>query len=118
MKSSSPQQGAFPCRSEIRDVLALVHDEASEYLATLDERPVRSSHPDAATDSFRAPMPDTGTGAAAALREMLDKGMDATIATGGPRCFHFVIGGSTPAALGADWLATALNHNSQRTPSG
>lgn len=109
MNSSPPQQGAFPCRSEIRDVLALVHDEASEYLATLDERPVRSSHPDAAAESFRAPMPDTGTGAAAALRELLHKGMDATIATGGPRCFHFVIGGSTPAALGADWLATALD---------
>jgi len=26
--------------------------------------------------------------------------------TGGPKCFHFVIGGSTLAALGADLLAT------------
>ncbi|MGH8034317.1 MAG: pyridoxal phosphate-dependent decarboxylase family protein, partial [Lysobacterales bacterium] len=29
--------------------------------------------------------------------------------TSGPRCFHFVIGGSTPAALGADLLATAFD---------
>jgi hypothetical protein len=26
--------------------------------------------------------------------------------TNGPKCFHFVIGGPTPAALGADLLAT------------
>jgi glutamate/tyrosine decarboxylase-like PLP-dependent enzyme len=40
---------------------------------------------------------------------LLDRGLDATVASGGPRCFHFVIGGSTPAALGADWLASALD---------
>ena len=33
--------------------------------------------------------------------------LDAATASPGPRFFHFVIGGSTPAALGADWLATA-----------
>ena len=51
-------------------------------------------------------MPREGIGAPAALRELIDTGLAAAAATSGPRCFHFVIGGSTPAATGADWLAT------------
>ena len=38
-------------------------------------------------------------------------GLDAATASPGPRFFHFVTGGVTPAALGADWLTTALDQN-------
>lgn len=100
---------AFPRREEIEEVLRLVHAESLRYLAGLDDRPARSQRPDEANASFRAPLPEHGAGAAAALRELLDRGLDATVASAGPRCFHFVIGGSTPAALGADWLTAALD---------
>jgi glutamate/tyrosine decarboxylase-like PLP-dependent enzyme len=98
-----------PDQREIEEVLRLVLDESLRYLDGLDERPARGPGVDGATASFRAPLPDDGVGAATALRELLDRGLDATVASGGPRCFHFVIGGSTPAALGADWLASALD---------
>jgi glutamate/tyrosine decarboxylase-like PLP-dependent enzyme len=35
--------------------------------------------------------------------------MEGATRSTGPRFFHFVMGGVTPAALGADWLASTLN---------
>jgi glutamate/tyrosine decarboxylase-like PLP-dependent enzyme len=43
------------------------------------------------------------------LDRLLELNRKAGANTNGPRCFHFVIGGSTPAALGADLIATAFD---------
>jgi glutamate/tyrosine decarboxylase-like PLP-dependent enzyme len=99
----------LPERRELDEVLALVVDEARAYLATLDERPVRSPRAAAAARAFRRTLPEHGSGAAAALRELVERGRDAALASSGPRCFHLVIGGNTPAGLGADWLTSVLD---------
>jgi len=104
--SASPR---LPDREELNEVLELVLREARAYLAGLDERPVRSPRAAAASRAFRRPLPEHGSGAAQALRELVEHGLDATIASSGPRCFHLVIGGSTPAGLGADWLTSVLD---------
>ena len=80
------------------------------FLETVADRPVRMPGADEAADSFGGSLPEEGDGATVALAE-LGKGLDAAIASGGPRFFHFVIGGATPAALGADWVASALDQN-------
>ena len=50
-------------------------------------------------------------GAVAALRELIEHG-EPGLARTGPRFFHFVQGGATPAALGADWLTSTWDQNS------
>ena len=98
-----------PDRDELEEVLEQVVGAAREYLADLDERVVREPGAGAAARSFRGPLPEDGLGAPAALRALLDRGLEASVASSGPRNFHFVTGGATPAGLGADWLTSVLD---------
>jgi len=98
-----------PDRDELRSVLDLVRGQAEDYLSALDTRPVRSTTAEAAAATLEGSFPETGEGACAALRELFERGLDAAVHSSGPRFFHFVIGGVTPAALGADWLTSLLD---------
>jgi glutamate/tyrosine decarboxylase-like PLP-dependent enzyme len=100
-----------PSPDEVSEVLELVGAAARDLIAGLEDAPVRRPGADAAADSFAGHLPEDGDGAAAALRDLLDGGTEGFIASAGPRFFHFVIGGVTPAALGADWLASAIDQN-------
>jgi glutamate/tyrosine decarboxylase-like PLP-dependent enzyme len=100
-----------PRREEIAEVLQLVEREACAYIDSLDERPLRDQKADDFADGLSAPLPERGAGAAEALRELLDRGIPAAVASSGPRFFHYVIGGVTPAATAADWLVTAIDQN-------
>lgn len=109
MNQGQPNHASFPSREEFDAVIPLVAREAAAYLRSLDDRPVRSQRLHDHLKTFDSPLPETGEGAAAALDLLIREGMDAAVATAGPRSFHFVIGGSAPAALGADWLASTLD---------
>jgi glutamate/tyrosine decarboxylase-like PLP-dependent enzyme len=91
--------------------LAYVAGEARRYLQGLDEAPVLGPRSAAAAARFGGPLPETGDGAVAALTELVDNGIEAATGSAGPRFFHFVTGGVTPAAHGADWLASTLDQN-------
>src|SRR5437899_2907855 len=54
-------------------------------------------------------MPEEGIGSLRALSDLVAASMDGAVQSSGPRYFHFVTGGVTPAALGADWLTSALD---------
>ena len=56
-------------------------------------------------------LPETGIGAPAAIARLATDGLAAANRTSGPRMFHFVTGGVTPAALAADWLTSAIDQN-------
>lgn len=99
----------FPGRDEVGEVIDLVAAEARRYLEGVDSLPVLAANAERVLQEFDGSLPEGGTGAAAALRQLIERGVEASSATSGPRCFHFVIGGSTPAAMGADWLATVLD---------
>lgn len=105
----SPDREHLPDRDELDDVVRRVFDEARAYLADIDERSVREPGCDAAAEQFGGPLPDHGVGAAVALAELCRDRFRGAAHTSGPRCFHFVMGGATPAAMGADWIATLLD---------
>ncbi len=98
-----------PHPDEAEALLDLVRDATRDYLASLKARPARPRGAGAAAESFAGPLPEDGVGAEAALRELIARGPDAAVHSAGPRYFHFVIGGSTPAAHAADWFASTLD---------
>lgn len=98
-------------RDRLAAILAQAADAASRYLTGIDDRPVHGDRVEEAADAFSGALPDHGTGAAEALALLVEKGAEAATRSAGPRFFHFVTGGSTPAALAADWFASALDQN-------
>lgn len=85
---------------------------AIAYLNQLDGRNVAPS-PDAiaALAALDEPLPDNSSNPETVLQMLDEMGSPATMAMAGPRFFGFVIGGSLPVALAANWLAAAWDQN-------
>ena len=93
---------------DVKALLNLTAETAARYLEDLDSRSVApSADAIAALAKLREPMPDLPLEPAEVV-ETLDRiGSPATMGMAGRRFFGFVIGGSLPAALAANWLAGA-----------
>ncbi len=94
-------------RKEMEDLIGELEKSLSRVILETDDRIALPPGSAAALADFREPLPETGSGAQETIRRLLELNAAAGGNTGGPKCFHFVIGGSTPAALAADLLATA-----------
>jgi len=103
------ESSSGPERREMDAVLRLFEATARDYLKHVDARPVLEPGAAAAASSFEGPLPSEGVGAERALSELWSRGLTATATTSGPRFYHWVTGGSTPAAMGADWLTGLLD---------
>ncbi|MGH2700131.1 MAG: pyridoxal phosphate-dependent decarboxylase family protein [Actinomycetota bacterium] len=97
--------------TKLNDVMDLARREAERYLAVLSDSHVRTPEADTAAKSLRGPLPEEGGGAVTALTELAAAGHAGAIRSAGPRFFHFVVGGATPAGLGAEWLTATLDQN-------
>ena len=97
---------------DLRPLLTDATERSLAYLDSLETRPV-SPRPAAVANlsAFDVPLQDEPIAPASVLAELDAVGTPATMAMAGPRFFGFVIGGSLPAALAANWLAGAWDQN-------
>lgn len=93
--------------------LDAAHLRATAFLATLDDRPVwpRASL-DEMLQAFGGPLREEGLDPALVVEEIASRADPGLVAIPGGRFFGFVIGGTHPAALAADWLVSAWDQNS------
>ncbi len=92
--------------------LDATHKIATTYLRELTGRPVsRAATAVEMAAALDEPLPETGCEPGEAIAEWYARAEPGIVASGGPRFFGFVNGGSTPAALAGDWLASALDQN-------
>ncbi len=88
-------------------LLQYAAESSQEFLANIDERPVTAnpqSH-----DMLH--LPDVGYGGEEGFALFLERYAAEFSASAGPRYWGFVTGGSTPASLMGDWLASAIDQN-------
>ena len=98
-------------RAELEQALDLAASEARAFLAELDRDSVQPSGSEQAATQLGGALPEDGAGALPAISDLARLGHETATRSSGPRFFHFVIGGTTPAALAADWLTSALDQN-------
>jgi glutamate/tyrosine decarboxylase-like PLP-dependent enzyme len=98
-------------RDDLERALALAAREAQAYLSELGTDPVQPQGSEEALEAVSAALPEAGDGALEPLAELARLGAATATRSSGPRFFHFVVGGTTPAALAADWLASSFDQN-------
>mgnify|MGYP001582497730 CR=1 FL=1 len=89
------------------------HRAALRFLDSVSERPVwpRASL-DQMLKAFGGPLSEAGVDPVEVIDEIAERADPGLVAIAGGRFFGFVIGGTLPAALAADWLVSAWDQNS------
>lgn len=98
--------------AETAELLKTTVDHAIDFLGTLPDRHVNAQATLAELrEAMGGELPKVGESAPDVVRGLASAADRGAIATAGPRYFGFVIGGSLPAALAADWLTSAWDQN-------
>jgi glutamate/tyrosine decarboxylase-like PLP-dependent enzyme len=95
-----------------RELFRQAADYAADFVETLDSRIIRD-HAD--TEELYAalggPLQEEGLDDRAVLASLVEGSKPGLVASPSGRYFGFVVGGSLPAAVAADWMATAWDVN-------
>ncbi|KRV49795.1 pyridoxal-dependent decarboxylase [Wenjunlia vitaminophila] len=91
------------------DALDLVARAAPGYLDALPDRPVSDPASWHRLAELGGPLPEDGEGTLATVGRLIDVGTATATHSLGPRFFHYVTGGATPAAQAGDWLTSLLD---------
>jgi glutamate/tyrosine decarboxylase-like PLP-dependent enzyme len=96
-----------------RELLTAAADHAAAFLDGLPERRVGPAEVDPAAlrAALGGPLPEGPSDPRAVLDALVDGAGPGLMASQSPRFFGFVFGGALPAALAADWVASAWDQN-------
>jgi len=96
----------------MKKLLVETADRAARYVTSIANRQVVPLPADVARlEALGGPLPQLPSDPSEVLALLDDIGSPATVATAGGRYFGFVMGGSLPAALAANWMAGAWDQN-------
>jgi len=100
--------------SAMEDLFQSIVQSAVRYRKSLPDRPVgvRASY-DELKSLLDAVLPEDGESPETAVRKLMAGVEQGLIHSTGPRYFGFVVGGSSPASVAADWLTSAWDQNAQ-----
>ena len=93
----------------IDKILEATRTNSLAYLLNIDEVRTSTSFNNKSPDS----LPEIGYGAIKTLEKFIEKYQEIIVSSSGPRFWGYVIGGSTPASIMGDWLATVYDQNPQ-----
>jgi glutamate/tyrosine decarboxylase-like PLP-dependent enzyme len=109
---ATDERSTRPPERDHRRVLERTAAIAIEYLDSLPERPVRQRASAAELrEALGVELTDTGEPAEAVIEALARDAEPGVVGMAGPRYFGFVIGGSLPVAVGADWLTSTWDQN-------
>ncbi len=93
-------------------LLERAHAHAVEFLRSLPDRYVGARATRAELlEALRIPLSDRGQAASEVIDLLAAQGERGAVGSAAPRYFGFVIGGSLPVALAADWLVSTWDQN-------
>ncbi|HEV8527731.1 MAG TPA: aminotransferase class V-fold PLP-dependent enzyme [Actinomycetes bacterium] len=97
---------------DVNGLLAKTAAQAASYLSALDQRPVgvRADRSELLA-RLGGPLPEKPNDADTVVDDLVQAADPGLIGSAGPRYYGFVVGGSLPSALAADWLTSVWDQN-------
>jgi len=96
-------------QQNLNTILTDVKQQGMAYLNQIHDRAIANNGVVELINSLN----EEGLGAAGSLKQFNERFEPIIVASSGPRYWGFVTGGTTPAAIAGDWLATVYDQNTQ-----
>ncbi|WP_316832490.1 pyridoxal phosphate-dependent decarboxylase family protein [Pedobacter aquatilis] len=93
----------------LEEILEKVKNQGIDYLNNIHERPTSNQN----DNEINGVLNEAGLGTSEALAQFNTRFEPLIVASSGPRYWGFVTGGTTPAAIAGDWLASIYDQNTQ-----
>ncbi|KIQ17997.1 amino acid decarboxylase [Flavobacterium sp. MEB061] len=95
--------------NDLENILEKAKQQGIDFLNNLENIPTSNKN----SIDYTRELNELGLGSLSALKEFNERLAPLMVASPGPRYWGFVTGGSTPASIVGDWLATVYDQNTQ-----